>query len=102
MLPCVRQEGVSRCGRVPLSKGCSLYLAWALDENERSSSLSGRFTPERKIPDCYLLISRHGPQMRADTFGEEKNIFPVPGIQRLFLCNPACRPVIIPTAGSCR
>jgi hypothetical protein len=38
-----------------------------------------------------------GPQRWADTFGEEKNVFPVLGIQPLFFGNQACRLVIIPT-----
>jgi hypothetical protein len=72
-------------------------LAWTLNADERSSSLSGRFTPERKTPDCYLLIRRDGHQRRADPFGEEKNIFSLPEIEYVFLGNPICRLFIVPT-----
>jgi hypothetical protein len=59
-------------------------LTSAADRGEGSSSRPGRFTPRRE-PRYPLNRRLGGPQSRSGNLGEEKNLFPVLGIEPRFL-----------------
>jgi hypothetical protein len=65
-----------------------LFLTSALDEVVRPASHPDRFTPRyRAPPPPHFLKRRLGvPQTQSGWFGEEKKIFPLPGIEPSASC----------------
>ena len=57
------------------------FLTSALDEAEWSASLPGSYTSLRKSHRCSLNRRVGGPRSRSGRSFENKNLFPLPGIE---------------------
>jgi hypothetical protein len=83
---------VSGCGGI-----APHFSTSTVDEGDWSASRFGRFTPQEKSPRYPLDRRLGGPRSRTGSYGEEKNLLPLLGIEPRLLGRPARSLVVIQT-----